>query len=1083
MLLLVIPALWFHLPIAPVILVAFLVGGLSAKYPASPSGRKSDPPRPQDVTRYKDWKAFVRGATPSKRWVAYRRPSTWMFLPVGVLLTINASSPWTLPVNIIACLPLVQGFASRQDSHKDPRHPYKGVSITAFWTKAPLWQRITCGAIAALAITMLIALWQLFYIKGTLAFAFSALAFLMSVWAFSRPIQSRPWRELIEWQSRLDSWIERDDGIRKAWGEAVVSSIARHGDPDNPLTCLYVEPKVSGGTASALKLGVAGIAPVINSDGYKEVRLLMALTKDKTSRSVDTSKLRIIVGKDNASLPDISTGKVSPSLAALMCDIAYADTATHWNKTAPLTHPVNVAADDEERNAWLITFIYPPSGNVPPLDIIGRDWLADENNPEVTLHMPVFPDITDQFHLAAEEDVRFNQKADKYTPERSITNERSFGTYIRLSHRFVEEKARWTAIVGKMPLPFPLYDTESRKTADEGWNATELSLVFTPPYTAADYARLDLTSFDPDAGYIGIKGEGARGTLVRVSRTAPERLDRIVGSKPIHRSYAQALVYPALLGVLPKGAEVHIDSCSQEGKDIAIWRINFSLGGGGTVADLRKRTANVQSAIGAATVIWDWKSAGEVGMWCMEEPAINVEDIPHWKRPTQQKLLINLVLSNAWGAVGMVNTSGQAPTVQRLSVMPHNHNVLDVRFHLPVGIGMGRIEAAQDKFLSAVNYGYGRILPQTSDTGANTWNMALSKSSPFPTMVRADWGVSKSCENRVFPLGVDDMGELVSWDIRNTYHIAVMGKSGTGKSSAAQIVVADAMLHGYQVIIIDPSKGAIDFTKWAKPRSLAFVETEQMLETEAAVKWLENEMRRRTGILSEYGVGNIADLEGKVPFDRILLVFDEFNSYLARIGKTASNPNHDMDIANDNAKINNLNNSITRTVSSLSQIALQGRTSGISILLGAQRLALKDLEKYKNGSQFYRTLGKMLLGNDKVDGIFSDSNIVAAHRMQASLKGDGGDIPKGRGIWEDMDGHLTSIQTWFSGGQNELADLVKDIPAPEPIDLTPFMPQEAEHLGEIKPETLQQKEEEVNEQVEDELLESAEEVDLGDWSI
>lgn len=1082
--LLAVPVAWLHAPLGPVALLALLAGSATAPYPASPTGRRSDPPRPADLKRFRLWKALGRGMRPSKRWLAWRRPSTWMAIPVGILMTLPGVPAWGLAVNLASAVPIVQAVAYRQDRRRDPRHPWRGVSMAAFWARAPLWERITCAACWTISAAMGFGSWQLYYQPARIALAEVVAVWTASVWLLARHEQTRPWRTLIDWQERIDDWIERDDGLKKAWGEAVVTSATGYGSHDDPLTCLYIEPRVAGGTASALRLGVQGIAPVATADGYREVHLLMALARDKRSRSIDPGRLRLVLARDHAALPDISRGEVPPALAALMCDLAYADTAVYWRKGAPLTRPVNVAADDEERNAWLIRFVFPREGNVPPLEIISRDWLADEHTPGAALGMPLFADPAGHWHLAADEDIRFSDGADRFTPRDGVTAARDFGTYMSLSRRFVADRDRWQAIVGRLPLPMPMYDSERDMHAEQGWASRELDLAFTPPATAADYARLDLSSFDPDAGHVGIRGDGERGTLVAASRSAPARLDRIVGGRPVHRSYAQSIVYPALLAVLPSHAEVHVDACAQEGRDVAIWRVTFSLGGGATVADLRRRTANVQAAVGANTVIWDWQTADRVSMWCMDRPAIGPDDIKHWKQPRRQKTLINLVLSDGWSAVGLVNESGQTPTIRSLAVMPRNRHVLDARFSLPAGLGMGRIEGSLDKYLTAVNYGYGRILPACAGDDANSFRLALSRSSPFPTLVPADWPTARSRGHLDLPLGVDDMGELVSWNLKTTYHIAIMGKSGTGKSSAAQIVVADALLHGYRILIVDPSKGAIDFTQWARPLSLAFVGTDEMRRTEAAVKWLESEMRRRTAILAERGVGNLNDLpeQDRDAMPRILLVFDEFNSYLARMGKTAANPAHDIDIANDNAAITGLNNSITRTVSALAQIALQGRTSGISILLGAQRLTLKDLERFTNGSQFYRTLGKMLLGNDKVDGIISDANVVAAHRLQNTLQGDGGNIPQGRGMWEDMDGHLTSIQTWYSGGQDALADAVSGVAAPEPVDLDPFLPQESEHFGEIGAD-LVQAEERPGLRIDEEDLADATDVDLGDWDL
>ena len=170
----------------------------------------------------------------------------------------------------------------------------------------------------------------------------------------------------------------------------------------------------------------------------------------------------------------------------------------------------------------------------------------------------------------------------------------------------------------------------------------------------------------------------------------------------------------------------------------------------------------------------------------------------------------------------------------------------------------------------------------------------------------------------------------------------------------------------------------------------------------------------------------------------------------------------------------------------MSKIALQGRTAGISLLLGGQRLGIKDFERFPGGSQFYHTLGRLLLGNDTPEGIIAASNIREAHRLQESMKSVGGQVPKGRGLWENMDGRLTAIQTWYGGGQEKLAEAVAGIPAPDPIDITPFMPEQAIQLGEVAREEVEAAtplQEQCQEQELRQKVEDAEEISIDDWEL
>ena len=60
-------------------------------------------------------------------------------------------------------------------------------------------------------------------------------------------------------------------------------------------------------------------------------------------------------------------------------------------------------------------------------------------------------------------------------------------------------------------------------------------------------------------------------------------------------------------------------------------------------------------------------------------------------------------------------------------------------------------------------------------------------------------------------------------------------------------------------------------------------------------------------------------------------------------------------------------------------------------------------------------------------GVFSMGNVSEANRMQATLKDSDGAIPVGRGMYESMQNTITAIQTWWSGGQEDLTRLVADV--------------------------------------------------------
>lgn len=1057
--------------------LGLLVSGCAARPPQPRSGRRSDPVDPRDEQRYRLWKATLTGLKPGKAWLAWRRVAWWVGVLLGLPFMGMLATPLLIPVNALAGFMSVMGLAYRWDRRRDRRHPYTGVSVTAFQSNAPLWKRL----VADIPCGLMLAGFAVLAVQGCMPWGFALgappLACCALMTLLDRGRQSKQWKRQCEWQETLDQWVQSESSpMAKAWDGATVSQVSVLGDAEDPLTVIRI--RLPQGNQTVLKQGVGIVTPLATPEGWNLVELLNA----RHGNGFDPNAVRLVLAHDSKAVPDI-TKPCDERLATLVTDIAYARAARTWRKRAPLTkaHPVS---GDPGKAAWLITLDRPPEGGEAP-DLISLNWLADTmTGPAATIGMPVEADLYDAYHLAARSDTPLSDEGNKWRPKGMLTSDKSFQAYVDLSRRYRDTQTMWASLIpAKLKPPTPAYDLESTQEGD-GWSLTVTPLSFQPPATAVDYAKIDLQRLDPEASFIGISPNAdGSGDLIRVKGNAPTTLDTLTGGQPQQRYYAKALVYRALVNALPasKGT-VTLGAVTQEGKgDNAIWRATVETGDGATVADLRKHAAGIQAQVGAAYLLWDWRSASQATLWFMRERLTGVEDANRFRQRRRQKELLPLMLSDSWGVAGVQDASGRTPKVVDLGVFPRNHQLLRVRFRIPAGLGLARVDANQDKFLTAAGYGYGRILPRGDEHGADMWDMALSKGSPFPTMVKADWDWVRGQDTLTLPIGVDDMGEPVAWNVHDTYHIAVMGKSGTGKSSAAQVVVADALIHGWQVIIIDPSKGAIDFTQWAKPLALAWVGNGQLDETEAVIRWTEDEMNKRVRMLSGRGVGNVNDLpDGERP-PRILIVFDELNGYLTKMGKTASNPNRDIAIANDNARIQALNNSITRTMSALSKIALQGRTAGISLLLGGQRLGVKDFEKFPGGNAFYRTLGRLLLGNDAPEGIISASNIREAHRQQEGMKGEGGQVPKGRGLWEDMDGRMTCVQTWYGGGQEALAEAVAGVPKPTPIDYTPFMPEKAATLGEVtKPAEQAVEAEERKEREIDRKVEDAEEISV-DW--
>lgn len=1049
-------AAWvFRLPPFAFVLAGIIVAGFTVVKPAPP--KKDEQVDERAEKAWFRWKNMLSGLKPDKVWTQLWRVCWWVAWLLPLLLSSRCANPVIALVNVVCGFWSVMAIVHSLDRRVDYRHVYTGVSVGSFLKKAsPAKKAVPILAFVLAGVTMFM-LWSLDYVAGLIAIALPPLLFLLSVTFMDRRRQSAAWRDLVRYQRMIDGWIQAENSrMAKDWVNARVRQATTIGDPERPLIILRVAPQ--GGVSRALKSGAEAIRPSANEEGFNFCALLAAETRKQGKDSFDPNSARIVLAKDETSIPDITKRSAGEKLASLVGDIAYAQAAEAFGKMSPLTHAHDVS-DDPEKAAWLYTFVVNPIGG-ETVERFSVDWLADETNtPANIIRLPVWADLFRCFHLAADPDTPLSDKGNKWRTPDVVTMRPEFQAYVETSQRWKTDHETWESILGtKTPAPSALYDSERTMATGDGWSVTTMDLQLEAPHTVSEYAALDLASLNPEATFVGMVENGDMGRLIVVTGGAPSRVDQIRGSENYYRLYAAAIVYKALLRAVGNRGGIHIRTCSQEGRDVAIWRIIVELDSGATVADIRSKAPLLESACGARRIVWDWKNANEAIMWMVADLYTDVaSDLQHWRRPKRQKEMIQLALGDAWGIAGIQDRSGRAPAVIDMKVFPRNHKVLKARFQIPVGLSMANVESRLDRFLIASGYQYGRILPHGDEHGADLWDMALCKTSPFPEMVNADWDVVRQCSQLEFPLGVNDLGELISWDLKDTFHIAVMGKSGTGKSSAAMVVVADALLHGFDVVIIDPSKGANDFAGWAKPLVRAFVGEGQMYEAEAAVMWVMDEMSRRVQMLAQRKLSNINDLPEEERPKRLLVMFDEFNGYFNRRSKTLPNPNKDVTITNLNAETSALNNSINRTVSALAKIALQGRSSGISLLIGAQRLSMADLEPFNDGKSFYRTLGRMLLGMDSVQGVVSQGNVREANRLQHSMKGSDGDIPKGRGLWETMGGRLSAIQTWFAGSQSELAELFSDREPIQPVDLSPFMPQAVEQFTELSAEDLRRK--------------------------
>ena len=312
----------------------------------------------------------------------------------------------------------------------------------------------------------------------------------------------------------------------------------------------------------------------------------------------------------------------------------------------------------------------------------------------------------------------------------------------------------------------------------------------------------------------------------------------------------------------------------------------------------------------------------------------------------------------------------------------------------------------------------------------------------FPIRIDADWKLASTVDDQSFLLGVNSDGMLVSWKTAITPSLLIQGRAGSGKSSLMQVPAVEALIRNYKVVVADPIKGADDFRSWAEKRSVSFIGQGDFRGTEAVVLWVENEISRRINLLMKNNAPNINSLAEPERPQRILLVFDEFGGYMKSIKELFPNPNGDASINQINRQIKWKNDSILRTCAALARIAVKGRTVGVNLLLGAQHLVRDDFHPIIGGNMFFKSLGKIVLGRMTLTDIVEPQNITEANLLQGKM-----DDAIGRGIYETCDGRMTDLQSWWSGGNVAIEDVLAGAPI-----MSAVPPVEKIDFGSVKPE-------------------------------
>ncbi|MFE3629496.1 FtsK/SpoIIIE domain-containing protein [Streptomyces goshikiensis] len=239
-------------------------------------------------------------------------------------------------------------------------------------------------------------------------------------------------------------------------------------------------------------------------------------------------------------------------------------------------------------------------------------------------------------------------------------------------------------------------------------------------------------------------------------------------------------------------------------------------------------------------------------------------------------------------------------------------------------------------------------------------------------------------------------GGWLDWDLQQTPHALIGGKTGSGKSVALSLILFPALYDPtvYQLIVCDPKR--TDFT-WVPefPGVIRFAATDE--EIYAAIQAFAAEMDRRQSLLNKYGRrnlqllrdavtrGEVALRDGDTIPGRLILFFDEIADYLAK------SANKEVEELKSDAK------------AMLEKVARLGRALETNIAAAAQKPAGDIL-----GMQLRSQLGRRL-GVGPLDQYESQQILNSDHGTRFPAEG----TPKGRAWGYDPKDGYQQAQVMF----------------------------------------------------------------------
>lgn len=456
-----------------------------------------------------------------------------------------------------------------------------------------------------------------------------------------------------------------------------------------------------------------------------------------------------------------------------------------------------------------------------------------------------------------------------------------------------------------------------------------------------------------------------------------------------------------------------------------VWRLRLRLHGGVTLADVRRNATRIRQ-------VWasDWLRVAEADDGC----EILVGALPsrtEFSSPRAEHEVDSYDWEQVFLDSSMEGLGGKVPRLVSSSHLENNPEVKVLTFDATgTGITFDRVRGNRGKLESNSANAWVDPVP----VGGNPAQFVLRTchQDPMPRAVPHNWEKMAATSGMTF--GVDLEGSPVTLDPARDPHLLFSGMSGAGKTVSLQSMVASAIMHRWDLVIIDPSKAAADF-RFAVPWAAAMVP--DLWEAGAAMSWVYAEVTRRKSLNAQYGKSHIKHLPEEVRPNHLVVFIDEFTSLMipSEVPPVTGDPELDAQreqvlAANRvRAEIGNLTGRVGR----------EARSAGVTLVLATQALKAETLSKIRGVNDLKDNLSRVLQGK------------ASAGQLAASLKNWpdapplGDDVPRGRGVFETNESGFIVYQAFYHPAEQDhlTEELTRRVGLPQvspAVDLQKYMP-------------------------------------------